>query len=126
MKGIFDAYGLCLFGKNFIFELVTRVRTRNYTVRTNGGFLHIRELQVPKSAYSVWTFEPSRQPRGFQKCQAPLWFQLIFITISVYQFHFSGTSGITVPSVVKGPLKSVDTFENFARRQKVPRFGQNY
>ena len=32
MKGIFNAYILWPFGKNFIFELVSRVRTRDYTV----------------------------------------------------------------------------------------------
>ena len=30
IKGIFDAYVLWPFDKNFIFELVTRIRTRDY------------------------------------------------------------------------------------------------
>ena len=32
MKGIFDVYVLRAFGKKFIFELVMRVRTRDFTV----------------------------------------------------------------------------------------------
>ena len=32
VKGIFNAYVRWPFGRNFIFELVTRVRTRDYTV----------------------------------------------------------------------------------------------
>ena len=33
-KRIFNAYVLWPFGKNFLFELVTRVRTREYTLGT--------------------------------------------------------------------------------------------
>ena len=36
MKRIFDAYALWSFGKKFIFELVTRVRTPDSTVGYNG------------------------------------------------------------------------------------------
>ena len=40
MKGIFDAYLLWPFGKKFIFELVMRVRTRDFTVVENPPNVH--------------------------------------------------------------------------------------
>ena len=50
MKAIFDAFVLWPFGKNFIFELVTRVRTRYFTVNWNTFLLTVL-LTIPLKKY---------------------------------------------------------------------------
>ena len=48
MKGNFDPYVLLPFGKNLIFELGTRIRTRNYTVNL------FSEQRLSRSFSSTW------------------------------------------------------------------------
>ena len=40
MKGILDAYVLWSYGENFIFELLTHVRTHDYTVQLKNLQIH--------------------------------------------------------------------------------------
>ena len=56
MKGIFDAYVLEPFGKNFIFELVTLVRTRDFTVfimNSRGFVIPVKSLVTNSILESV-------------------------------------------------------------------------
>ena len=46
MKGIVNAYVLWPFGKKFIFELVTRVSTRDSTVYTIQGHVWLSETSL--------------------------------------------------------------------------------
>ena len=58
MKGIFDAYVLLSFGKKFIFELVTHVRTRDCTVSietldSSSGLISYLLIQILRSLNST-------------------------------------------------------------------------
>ena len=52
MKGIFDAYVLWPFDKNVIFELVTRINTRDYTVLVIGNFQLLKTILLVNGFFS--------------------------------------------------------------------------
>ena len=61
MKGTFNAYVLWPFGKNFIFEFLTCVRTHDYTVALNnkwkmGHFLWSSN-NIWSLSFMIWTWK---------------------------------------------------------------------
>ena len=65
MKGIFDDYVLCLFGKKLIFELLKRVRTRDSS-SIDQDFLNLKGCQKIKKKTIFYFIHPILNPNSIK------------------------------------------------------------